>query len=102
MARRSRSVHGGNIAVRLLVVLVVVAAAAGGGLWYWLREPPPPADPIVPATSAGDVTQQVHEFCGACHGYPPADTFPRWAWKDEVERGYNFAQRSTLRLKQPR
>jgi len=43
---------------------------------------------VEPARKVGDVSGQVHQFCGACHAYPPAETFPRWAWKEEVERGY--------------
>jgi hypothetical protein len=102
MARSPRSIRGGNTAIRVLLALLIVAAAAGAGLWYWLRNPAPPVDPIVPATSAADLPQQVDAFCGACHAYPPANTFPRWAWKDEVERGYNFFRRSSLRLTPPR
>jgi hypothetical protein len=43
----------------------------------------------------------VSRFCGACHAVPPADTFPRSAWKDEVERGYLFFQQSGMPLQAP-
>jgi hypothetical protein len=46
---------------------------------------PAPARPAAEATS-----KQVHQFCGACHGYPPPDSFPRSAWRAEVEQGYKF------------
>ncbi|HEV3439545.1 MAG TPA: hypothetical protein VG122_19430, partial [Gemmata sp.] len=37
-------------------------------------EPGQPAQPRLPA----DIELQVHTFCGgACHAYPPADSFPR-------------------------
>jgi hypothetical protein len=54
-----------------------------------------------PPEVKGDVTEQVHAFCGACHAYPPPDTFPRSAWKHEVERGYVFFEQSGLPLQPP-
>src|SRR5262249_38153317 len=51
---------------------------------------PPPADAESSTTSA-DLPKQVRRFCGACHAYPPPDSFPRKDWKQEVERGYAFA-----------
>lgn len=35
-------------------------------------------------------TEQVHRLCAACHPYPPAETFPRSAWRKEVKQGYDF------------
>ncbi len=49
-----------------------------------------------------DIEQQVHTFCGACHAYPPADSFPRKHWRAEVERGYRFFDQSGLPLTPPR
>jgi len=37
---------------------------------------------------------QVHQFCGACHAYPPPETFPRSAWRFEVMQGYGFYEHS--------
>ncbi|HEV3238186.1 MAG TPA: FG-GAP-like repeat-containing protein, partial [Gemmataceae bacterium] len=54
-----------------------------------------PPEPIE-ATSA-----EVHQFCGACHAYPPPDTFPRAAWKKEVRQGYDFFRDSTLQIDYP-
>ena len=39
--------------------------------------------------------------CGACHAYPPADTFPRKYWRTEVERGFKFFETSGQALKAP-
>jgi hypothetical protein len=44
-------------------------------------QPPPPKE----AT-----TEEVHRLCAACHAYPPADSFPRSAWRREVKQGYDF------------
>ena len=56
-------------------------------------KPPPPR----PLASNGNISEQVHQFCAACHAYPPPDSFPRSAWKEEVERGYAFFGQSGLR-----
>src|SRR5262245_58559553 len=64
------------------------------------RLPPPPVSN--PAPEQADIAEQVHNFCGvACHAYPPPDTFPRWAWKQEVARGFRFFEQSGLPLKPP-
>jgi hypothetical protein len=76
--------HWLNVAIALVLV---VAAAVGG--WYLLRGRAP-VDPTPEYVEPADLPEQVHQFCGACHAYPPPDTFPRWAWKEEVERGYVF------------
>jgi hypothetical protein len=78
-----------------LVLLVAV------GVWYSVR---PKAITEVPIAKAGpsDISEQVHTFCGKCHAYPPAETFPRFAWKEEVERGYFFYSKSNLNLVPPR
>ena len=56
---------------------------------------------VEPAPPQKDVPAQVHKFCGACHAYPPPETYPRWAWKEEVERGYLFFTKSSLPLTAP-
>src|SRR5262245_13816015 len=69
---------------------------------------PPPADASPADTKSGpgsastkaDLVKQVHTFCGACHAYPPPDTFPRKHWRMEVERGFAFFAAS-LRPLQP-
>ena len=34
--------------------------------------------------------QKITTFCGDCHAMPPAESFPKRAWHDEVKRGYAF------------
>ena len=61
---------------------------------------PPGAEPGVsdsssPAAEAREAnSDQVHHFCGACHAYPPPDTFPRSNWRYEVMQGYGFYEKS--------
>jgi hypothetical protein len=57
--------------------------------------------PAARQDNIGDIKAQVHEFCGHCHAYPPAETFPRKQWKEEVERGYQFARNLLKDLKSP-
>ncbi len=54
--------------------------------------PPLPAE-----ASAG----QVHQFCGACHAYPPPDSFPKSAWRMQVRQGYDFFRNSKLQVDFP-
>jgi hypothetical protein len=59
--------------------------------------PAPPAEGVAEATA-----EEVHQFCGSCHAYPPPDSFPRSVWRKEVEQGYNFfavPSRSNTELK---
>jgi hypothetical protein len=80
-----------------------LAAASGLGAWFVLRvlSSAPPAE-TAPAPAAAVATpEQVHALCGACHAYPPPETFPRSAWRKEVEQGFDFLNNSTLALPRP-
>src|SRR5437899_424497 len=72
--------------------LVVLAAACGAGCGGSNDTPPSVAPPPPPA----DLDKQVDAFCSRCHAFPPADTFPRSAWKDEVEQAYRFAAAASM------
>lgn len=87
-------------------VLVVLALGAPLGIFGYMYLSRPPADvgeppPVGPFEEPDDLAQQAHQFCGACHAYPPAETFPREHWRVEVERGYRFFERSGLSLRPP-
>jgi hypothetical protein len=89
----SRS-HFGRWIAAILVLL------AGGALVYCYFLPsssesvvsgPPLAEPKEASEA------QVRPFCGkACHAFPPADTFPRSAWRREVKQAYDFFNKSEL------
>ena len=64
-------------------VLVLAAAAAVAIFCFQSPHPEPPREDQ-------DVERQVHVFCGHCHAYPPPETFPRSAWKYQVEQAYGF------------
>jgi hypothetical protein len=80
-------------------VLALLVGAGSAMFFYWQRArtlPPShyeePAEPIA---------QRVHRFCGGCHAYPPPETFPKSAWKHEVERGYEFFSTAAKALRPP-
>jgi hypothetical protein len=82
--------------------LIVFAGLATGAYWLYRQGiPSRPEPPPARVTSTGDITAEVHSFCGACHFYPPPETFPRSAWKDEVERGYRFFGQAGMPLQPP-
>jgi hypothetical protein len=83
---------------RLLILPAVLAVALAAGCPRGGDPPPPPA--AAPPPSA-DFDKQVNTFCTHCHAFPPADTFPRWAWKEEVEQAYRFAAAVNMRMVLP-
>jgi hypothetical protein len=62
------------------------AVPSGGGAGPTAGTPGGPT----PDADLAALRPQVTQFCGACHGVPSPDTFPRDAWYDEVEQGYGF------------
>jgi len=66
-----------------------LVVAAGARLFFYKPTAEPSAAPVVSAPDK-DIDAHVHEFCGHCHAFPPPETFPRSAWKYEVEQGYGF------------
>lgn len=88
-----------SASARLFVPLVMIAAlvaalgAVGFGAYpYFTSKPtaPLPSEPRMRPEPGEATTEEVHKLCGACHAYPPADTFPRSAWRKEVKQGYDF------------
>src|SRR4051794_34484362 len=81
--------------------LFIAGAAAATVYTVYFRPsrdlPPDPSPPVV----TGDISKEIHQFCGACHQYPPPDTFPRSAWRHEVERGFVFFENSSLHMRPP-
>jgi hypothetical protein len=80
-----------------LIVLLLGAGLA----YHFLHTREPNYEDEHAAPLSADVEQQVRDFCGHCHAYPPPSSFPRWAWKREVEQGYHFFAESGLSLKPP-
>ena len=47
---------------------------------------------VVPELARDDtpIEKQVELFCGACHPVPPPSDFPKHAWREEVQQGYDL------------
>jgi hypothetical protein len=54
-----------------------------------------PSAPVLPQESLAS-PPQIEEYCAKCHSFPPADSFPRSAWKEEVEKAYKLIAQSLL------
>jgi len=74
----------------------VLLALVIAGLAFFAPPPPPAPSLALPPAPPEASAAQVHQFCGACHAYPPPDTFPRSAWRREVRQGYDFFAKSSL------
>jgi hypothetical protein len=86
------------------VLLVSLSMLVGGTLLYCSFLPHcsqlPASAPPVELKEAS--AAQVRKFCGvACHAYPPAETFPRSAWRREVKQAYDFFRNSKLAIDFP-
>jgi hypothetical protein len=90
MGDQPRMLNRWAIVVALLAA--VAAAAAGTALAVWLPVQAKPADiPAIDTTEVAESSpEDVHRLCGACHPYPPPETFPRSAWRKEVTQGFEF------------
>jgi len=54
-----------------------------------------PHQTFAAATPAEVAPLQIEQYCGTqCHAFPPADSFPKAAWKEEVEKAYQIIYNS--------
>lgn len=76
---------------RGLVMLPLLLSAACS------RVAPSPESSVPVSVAEGSAASsgEVHAFCGSCHAYPPADSFPRAYWNQEVSKGYSFYEMPT-------
>src|SRR5437588_2426561 len=73
-----------------------VPAIAVAGLAFLGEKPTPLPSLIVPPMPAEATAEQVHQFCGSCHLYPPPETLPRSVWRREVKQAYDFFAKSPM------
>jgi hypothetical protein len=73
----------------VLLALALPAGCDRGGA----PSPPTAAAALAVEADAG----QVRRLCSACHAFPPPDTFPRSAWREEVVRAYAFIEQRSDR-----
>ena len=79
----------------------VLIGTVGAIAWYYSQPDAPAPTPIADVRETVDTPEKVRTFCGNCHVYPPPDSFPRSAWKEQVERGFLFFGSSNLKLVPP-
>ncbi len=85
-----------------LALLAVVVVCATVAVYYHLGRSAPHEEPAAFSSPQPTVVTplQIEAYCSKCHAYPPADSFPRLAWKEEVEKSYKLIAQSQLYLKQ--
>src|SRR6267378_3627489 len=86
--RHSSRLRLGSVALACLALLMLFGCHRAAPS-VSIPEPAPEEPAKAPAVKEA-TTEQVHQFCGACHLYPPPDTFPRSDWRREVARGYRL------------
>jgi hypothetical protein len=86
----------GSLSFAVAGLFAVAVAVSGCGR---TPEEVPPEPSSIPTPA--NLTEKIHAFCGGCHAYPPPDSFPRKDWKLEVERGYAFFEKTSLKLSPP-
>jgi hypothetical protein len=111
----SRTLSGATAFFRIRFMVfrrIVVPACVIGVLFsvvWWYRSVAvrdtaegrlPPASAEVAASPAdegrnrGGISSQAEAFCSACHAMPPAGSFPKSAWRKEVQQGFEFYRAS--------
>lgn len=83
------------------VVLVGILTSAGAAYLYLKRPAPeaPAAAVARPSHYASPI--QVQYFCTRCHAYPPAEIFPKSAWRAEIDQAYRFFADARLPIQAP-
>jgi hypothetical protein len=85
------------------VSLAVLALGTAAGAYVYWGQPVVQDEPRVPVfvdrPYGGQF--QVQYFCSQCHAYPPPDSLPRSAWKQEIEQAYEFFAQSKRSLEAP-
>src|SRR5260370_1314348 len=79
-----------------LILAAAVLVLAVGAFAFFAQTPAPAPSLTLPPAPFEATAEQVHQFCGACHAYPPPETFPRFAWRREVKQAYDFFAKSSM------
>jgi len=67
-------------------------------MWFALRESPEePISPVPAPVEEPEATEvAVREICAKCHAYPPPESFPLGAWRQELRQAYDFIRNSGI------
>ncbi len=103
LAERRRKRGLGLALLAVLALSTTAAAAYIYAAYFYFGRPvpddPPAARPISPQSYLA--RSRIEYFCSTCHAYPPPDSFPRAAWKEELEKAYQIIAQANLDLKPP-
>jgi hypothetical protein len=84
------------------LAVLAVGTAAAAACFYFGRtvsnDAPPTTSRSEPSVAS---PLQIEEYCSKCHAYPPPDSFPRSAWKEEIEKAYKIIAMSNVSGKPP-
>src|ERR1700687_1011634 len=85
----------------LAFIAVLTAGTTAAAAYFYLGRPAEKQEPVPPSLAFQSVASplEIEEYCSKCHAYPPADTFPRSAWKEEVEKAYKLTAQYNLHMK---
>jgi hypothetical protein len=85
----------------LTFLAVLAVGTMGAAAYYYFGRPAEIRESPAPPTPQQAVASplEIEDYCSKCHAYPPADTFPRSAWKEEVEKAYKLIAESNLHMK---
>jgi len=86
-------------------VMLAVAAGVGVGGYYLMDKGLPevivvkvePDHAAVPEVNL----KKLKAVCGYCHAFPTPDAFPKFAWREELKRAYEFIRLSDMQLDYP-
>lgn len=83
-----------SLRVRLVLCGILVIGGCTQGTPPGASAPPlagtKPKSESAGSVAPADLEAQINAFCGACHGVPAPGNFPKSAWHEEVNKGFNF------------
>src|SRR5438552_9047315 len=101
--QETTSMHRRRLGVPALFLFGSLGLVGSVAAYLYVTAPDPSSPSLqvsVHLPGAG-TNGQVQTFCSSCHVYPPEDCLPRGAWKDEIDRAYNFFAESGLKRAAP-
>ncbi|MFL5242273.1 MAG: FG-GAP repeat domain-containing protein [Gemmataceae bacterium] len=81
-------------------IAVLVACTTAAAAYLYLERPIEKQEPLVlsPASQSVASPLEIENYCSKCHAFPPADSFPRSSWKEEVEKAYKIIAQSNMNM----
>jgi hypothetical protein len=87
---------------RIAFLAALAVGLSGITAYFYSERPAKDQESVASYSSASSSVaspQEIEEYCSKCHAYPPADSFPRSAWRQEVEKAYKIIAQSNRPMK---